>query len=831
MNINLIVQYFKVTNSKNIKYKQNEINTVLKLNCDNKYITSIHLIVEEDYNLSFLSKDQLKKIIIKNTGTRLTYKYAFDYYNINLNNQICILANADIYFDNSLEILQNICWNTQEDNNSIIICPTRYEHSFDLKSNILYGINHNIHKNSPWIVPYSESVFTQDCWIWKMKNINVNNCNFNLGTVGCDNYIARQFINSNYALVGSTKYICANHYDHLSINTENNTKGEESFKRENRVGTFNEYAFINSGDKLVDKYVSKIKNFTINSTNMSSQIQFLNITNSIDTLSDKLLNCQYSASSFKPNCEPHKCILNEKTIWEPLDNDDNKIITLKFNHVIYVSYIDIQGLPFIKDQISESGIQECSYPTKLQFLSAPDGHTFRPIINLSDNIFEGINVSNYEYIKRIYFKTPVLCSAIQIKILEYHIRPTLRLEIYYLKNTYINNIDKKSNEFKNYLFNCQYLDNNRKILAYDSLFNNIINNSFNTKFLNFNNDNLDYVSLSPVNIMMTSGVSSNECYKSFFSINNINPTEYWLKYKQLLFDNNFKVNVNILNEPIKDGICIYVYVMNRRHNLEQYFKSWLNKKVNQIIILDWSSKVNNYDIIQQMNDHRITYIYVKNESTFIRTYAQNLAVRFCKYNKVLKLDSDVTITEDFFDKNILRKGEFLVGNFMCARDENEKYTHGNVYLYLNDYLNINGYNEIITTYGHDDSDFSYRLQLSGLNEYLLDLNTLYHNPHTNEVRKANMSTVYNTNVEIFKHRFCMNNIPFWNRYFKLQQFDISKISNNYYECTRITNNATTYKFPTQINNFENEAVELVYSWNSTNTNLSLSEKKTFLSKL
>jgi len=271
--------------------------------------------------------------------------------------------------------------------------------------------------------------------------------------------------------------------------------------------------------------------------------------------------------------------------------------------------------------------------------------------------------------------------------------------------------------------------------------------------------------------------------------------------------------------------------MNRRHNLEQYFKSWLNKKVNQIIILDWSSKVNNYDIIQQMNDHRITYIYVKNESTFIRTYAQNLAVRFCKYNKVLKLDSDVTITEDFFDKNILRKGEFLVGNFMCARDENEKYTHGNVYLYLNDYLNINGYNEIITTYGHDDSDFSYRLQLSGLNEYLLDLNTLYHNPHTNEVRKANISTVYNTNVEIFKHRFCMNNIPFWNRYFKLQQFDISKISNNYYECTRITNNATTYKFPTQINNFENEAVELVYSWNSTNTNLSLSEKKTFLSKL
>ena len=359
-------------------------------------------------------------------------------------------------------------------------------------------------------------------------------------------------------------------------------------------------------------------------------------------------------------------------------------------------------------------------------------------------------------------------------------------------------------------------------MAYDSLFSGSLSNIFNTHFLNFNKDNLDYI-------------SSNEIYQSFFNINNINANDYWPKYKQLLFENNFKINKNILNEPIKEGICVYIYVMNRRHNLEQYFNTWLNKNINQIIIIDWSSDINNYDIIQKMNDCRITYIYVKNESTFIRTYAQNLAVRFCKYNKVLKLDSDVSITEDFFDKNILKSGEFLVGNFMSARDNNEKYTHGNIYLFLNDYLNINGYNEIITTYGHDDSDFSFRLQLSGLNEHLLDLNTLYHNPHTDEVRKANMSTVYNTNVEIFKHRFCINNIPFWNRYFKLQQFDINKISNNYYECTRIIDPDFTvlYKFPEQINTFEIEAINLIYSWFGprNNNNISISNKKNFLSNL
>lgn len=808
MNINLIVQYFKVRFSKNIEYKQNEINTVLIKNCDNKHITQIHLILEDDYDLSFLSNEQLKKIVKTIIGNRLTYKYAFEYYNLNLSNQICLLANADIYFDNSLEILNSINWS-----HSIIISPTRYEHSIDYDSNILYGLNHAIHENSPWVSQYVESVFTQDCWIWNMNSINVENCDFNLGTVGCDNYIARQFFNSKYTLVSSARYICSNHYDHLSLNTDNNTKGGESFKRENRVGSFNEYSFINSGNKLVDTFVNDISNYTIGKKDISSQIQYLKTINDIDCLSEHLLDFQYNGSSNKNGNESYKCKLNSNTYWQPLDDDLDKTITIKFNHVIRVPYIDIQGSHFIRN----SNFTECSYITKLQITTSCNGHNF----TTNNDIIEGINVSNYEYIKRIYFKVPLLCSAIRIKIIDYHIKPTLRCEIYYFKHSYINNINKKSDEFKNFVFNCQYLDNNRKLLAFDSLFSGSLNNIFYTNFLNFNKETLDYN-------------SSNEIYKSFFTINNINIDNYWSSYKKILFDNNFKVKTNILNENIKDGICLYVYVMNRRNNLEKYFNTWLNKNVNQIIILDWSSNESNYDIIQQINDPRVIYIYVKNESTFIRTYAQNLAIRFCKYNKILKLDSDVSITEDFFDKNVLKPGNFIVGNFMCARDDNEKYTHGNVYLYLNDYLNINGYCEFITTYGHDDSDFSFRLQLSGLNEQVFDLNTLYHNPHNDEVRKANMKTVYNTNVEIFKHRFCMNNIPFWNRYFKLQQFDINKISNNYYECTRIIDPqlAITYKFPEQITSFENKAIELVYSWfGPRNNNITIADKKDFLSKL
>ena len=137
--------------------------------------------------------------------------------------------------------------------------------------------------------------------------------------------------------------------------------------------------------------------------------------------------------------------------------------------------------------------------------------------------------------------------------------------------------------------------------------------------------------------------------------------------------------------------------MNRRNNLINYFKSWLNNNINQIIILDWASNENNYDIISNLNDNRVMYIRVNEEDKFIRTYAQNLAAKFCRYNKILKIDSDINLSEDFFDRNNLEPGTFIAGNHFCARNKNETYTHGNIYLYLDDYFAINGYSELIKT--------------------------------------------------------------------------------------------------------------------------------------
>lgn len=783
--INLIVQYYKVTKSSNVDVRQSEIDHVLKLNCMNKYIDIIHLLLEDDYNLDFLNEEQLmkiKKIII---NKRLTYYDAFNYYNKNLSNKIAMLANADIYFDNSLYILQYVNWMS-----NLIIAPTRYECCKNIQSNILYGTFQDLSRTSPWLNAYEESVYTQDVWMWCTDKIDIKKslCDFYLGMVGCNNYIANIFIKNNYTIISSSKYICANHYDHLSINNMN-IKGNESFIREHRIGSFSNYSFISSGNQFIDKYIKSIQNYKKDIEGLGSQIEYVKLENTISTLSDKLLDFQYTCSSYTDNNKACCAKLNSHTYWEPKTDDPIKEITVKYNHLIEIPYIDIQGLPYMIGAYYEN-----SYVTELEIYSSNDGFIFDKVLGKFTN-----DVSNYDYIKRFYFENHIICTALKIKIIKYHIKPSMRLEIYYITQNNIYNICKNTENFRNFIFNCNYIDTNRHLLEFDKLYNIQFINAYYSNMLN-HTTKFNYI-------------STNKIYNEFFTHNKINADDFWIKFKNYLFDDNFKLSKNILQEDIKPGICLFTYIMNRKQNLEKNIITWLNKDVDQIIILDWSSTENYYDIIEKINDKRIMYVRVNGENTFIRTYAQNLAAKFCKYDKILKLDSDVSITENFFEINKLNIGEFIVGNLKCARDDNEKYTHGNIYLYLDDFFKIGGYNELIKTYGYDDSDFSFRLQLlGGLNEKMLDLDTLYHNPHTNDVRKKNMNGVYNIYVETYKHKYYMDKIPLWNRFFKHNNFLIVKKNNNYVECKRITDNL--YNFSNYINTCENNAINLIYSWYS-----------------
>ena len=287
--------------------------------------------------------------------------------------------------------------------------------------------------------------------------------------------------------------------------------------------------------------------------------------------------------------------------------------------------------------------------------------------------------------------------------------------------------------------------------------------------------------------------------QDFFNFLCNNP-KYFEKYDKTFFDykqinkdiicnelSNYTHSKNLLEVPIEEGICIFVYVMNRSHNIYNNIDSWLKQKIDQLIILDWNSVDNLNDYLKSLNDKRILYVRVNNETHFIRTFAQNLAARFCKYNKICKIDSDIIIREHFFENHPLNMGEFYVGEWRCARDENEKHLHGNTYLFLDDYFRINGYNEFIKDYGWDDSDFTIRLMSCGLTKNVFNYDLIYHTPHDDELRTKHLVNAKNPLLMLFVNKECLKNIV-WNNNYKMQQFTTNKIDDNYIICERIKNN-------------------------------------------
>jgi len=237
----LIVQYYHVKgNDLNyINSRQKEIDYCFQRNFDNEYINEVHIFLEEDCDLSFINNKYNIHIQKNITGKRINFKDIFNYYNENLENNICILINSDIYLDKSIEIVKNINFEIEK----LFISLNRFENNNDNVPSFLNGkeINEADEKNCHgFLVPFQESIWSQDAWIWKYKINNINEkFNFNLGVVGCDNYIAYLMNQNGYKILNCSKIISTNHYDRLSIiqNEFGISKGNISKKTENnRIG-------------------------------------------------------------------------------------------------------------------------------------------------------------------------------------------------------------------------------------------------------------------------------------------------------------------------------------------------------------------------------------------------------------------------------------------------------------------------------------------------------------------------------------------------------------------------------------------------------------------
>lgn len=201
--INLFIQFFIHPNPE----RYNEIKTCLKYNVMNPLINYIYLLNEQTVDASYklFTEEELgiysQKIIQIPLGHRMMYSDVFDFA-LGMNcHGYNVIANADIFFDETLENILKSNMNEKK----IILSQLRYEYDGTARGIKIFG-------------PRPDS---QDVWIYHSKygKILANNkaFRFQLGQGGCDNHINYLFNHYGFELVNDPMFVHCLHYHKTQI--------------------------------------------------------------------------------------------------------------------------------------------------------------------------------------------------------------------------------------------------------------------------------------------------------------------------------------------------------------------------------------------------------------------------------------------------------------------------------------------------------------------------------------------------------------------------------------------------------------------------------------
>ena len=244
------------------------------------------------------------------------------------------------------------------------------------------------------------------------------------------------------------------------------------------------------------------------------------------------------------------------------------------------------------------------------------------------------------------------------------------------------------------------------------------------------------------------------------------------------------------NDKTLTGVSLVTCCMNRNENLLSSLKTWvLLDNINEIIIVDWSSiyPVYQYLIDNQCNLNKIKIIRVNNESKWFLSCAFNIGFCHTSYNTILKSDADIILKYNFFDRNKLEDNLFLAGDHSQAI-KGQEYINGFFFIKKNYLMIVNGFNEAINSYGWDDDDLYQRLVLHGLKRKCVDLDSIYHIPHSNDARTNNSNSFdldKKIMFSILTNKYLSELLPKWSSKTELSSFFITYYSSSFIEVERI----------------------------------------------
>ena len=191
-------------------------------------------------------------------------------------------------------------------------------------------------------------------------------------------------------------------------------------------------------------------------------------------------------------------------------------------------------------------------------------------------------------------------------------------------------------------------------------------------------------------------------------------------------------------------ISICNVTRNRSTNLEKCWRTWLF--ADEIIIIDYGS-----DIPIKI-DHPKVKVYRYESNTFSKTKGLNMAIGLAKGDIIIQSDSDYYFNR-IFKESDLEGNEFIDGH------ESSEHLEGLLMCRREDLLRVNGYNERLIYYAHEDTDLCERLVELGLSRKKINPDDITHIPHSDVERLKEFGIKSRgTDIELILHKSRYKNI-------------------------------------------------------------------------
>jgi hypothetical protein len=199
--INLIVQYVNDPRPA----RQAEYYECFRRNLANPFIKAVHNLQESPEIIVPAEFVRNPKYRQHDLNRWLTYADAFTYANSLSTSEIWCLTNLDIFLDDACNWKEVIPILTS----NIVLCLSRVEYNLD---------------GTTWIEPHMMRLASgnaQDAWLFQTP-INIKNCDFRIGTLGCDNAIAHRIKASDYVPINAARQFRIFHLDRARGKTMDN---------------------------------------------------------------------------------------------------------------------------------------------------------------------------------------------------------------------------------------------------------------------------------------------------------------------------------------------------------------------------------------------------------------------------------------------------------------------------------------------------------------------------------------------------------------------------------------------------------------------------------